>query len=658
MNRLVLNTAIATVCLILLYLTSCNNDFIEQSNKATLAAESISYLFPGQKVQTFTINIPNTENNRFTIRNKPDWLNMSATSGQLVDGKAAIECLVEKQEHFSDVGIYYEAVIIDIDNIGAYSIPVAYVNEGAPIISITPEVEIKQGNRKEIILRNVGKGILIWTVTECPEWLAVDEIYQSGVLSTDGALTIPVQTAYNQGLPHEDTTEHIRITSNDPNAKETAVIVHFKASPPHISCNETEMNFDRKDISKKLYFINTGNGNLTWEIKDIPEWLSFNETEGTLFPYTAVNLTATCNRNIMPPGENSAVIHILTNDPEQPVYSITVTARNGTPATNVKPVTGRIADAHFDKANDMLYIATSQPNRFFAYDVKTRAIVHETELPKPPTCFSMDGTKAIVGHDGCISYIDLERFAVIKIFGIEANVYDIEWGNNNWVCYTSAGTNTSAKLAWINTDSGKETTSDGDYISQNTLLGRIPGQNCIIASRTLLSPSGLFVFDAESRRQLRYFHEEIDCFWFSPDGQYMYNSHRNVFSTASFLSNRDPSSLSAINTFKYDDLYNVVGFVDHNVDTHSIWALVRLYTYNNLYAPNTVLQFEDNDFSLVKTYMYDDYYQATLNGITDEYEAKAYYVFSNKAGTELVVLKSAEADNDQAWAMEFILVSE
>jgi hypothetical protein len=84
-----------------------------------------------------------------------------------------------------------------------------------------------------------------------------------------------------------------------------------------------------------------------------------------------------------------------------------------------------------------------------------------------------------------------------------------------------------------------------------------------------------------------------------------------------------------------------------------LWVL----PYYNFYEsnPKKILQLEANDFSLVNTYYYDDYYKTSTSV---EYPVQAYYVFANGQGTELIVIRNVEESYGiNAWSLEHIPVT-
>ena len=94
----------------------------------------------------------------------------------------------------------------------------------------------------------------------------------------------------------------------------------------------------------------------------------------------------------------------------------------------VKSIEGNITDAYLDQQTDILYFTTGQPNRFVAYDISAKTIIRELSLSHAPSCFSMleDGSKALIGHSGYITCVDMNSFSVIKTIEVNYNIYDIE----------------------------------------------------------------------------------------------------------------------------------------------------------------------------------------------------------------------------------------
>jgi len=297
-----------------------------------------------------------------------------------------------------------------------------------------------------------------------------------------------------------------------------------------------------------------------------------------------------------------------------------------------------------DKQTDILYLTTAQPNRFVAYDIENRAVIRELPLNRAPTCFrlSEDSQKAIIGHSGYITSVDMDNFSVIKTIEVDYKIFDIEWGVDNWVCYTPGQGAWPYNLQWKNLDTEEIFNTPDSYLSDYTLIKKNPKQNYILASSLGSSPTGITIFDSQSRNFAQYFHKDIYDFWFSSDGNYLYTMSRQIYRTSSFFSSSN--DVSPINTFSPAPF--LIQWIDHHATSNSVWVLA-ISSNDNFDEQREIIQYEDNDYTRKASYYCGGYYKS--------FHVQAKYVFANKDGTELVVIRNATSGNFM-WSLEFIPV--
>src|SRR5690606_11299614 len=132
-------------------------------------------------------------------------------------------------------------------------------------------------------------------------------------------------------------------------------------------------------------------------------------------------------------------------------------------------------------------------------------IVCEVSLDKAPTCLAVseDFTKAAVGHGGLITAINMDNFSILKTFEYGYSIYDMEWANDDWFCYTKAGTYMN-NLLWINTSTSETAESDDKEMDEGTYLKKVPAQPFVIAARRYSSPTGITVFDVDTKLEKSY----------------------------------------------------------------------------------------------------------------------------------------------------------
>jgi hypothetical protein len=373
----------------------------------------------------------------------------------------------------------------------------------------------------------------------------------------------------------------------------------------------------------------------------------------------------------MPAGKQTLSLSLKTNDQQNPVYSIDVTAYNYQPKPeNIRQIDGNITDIYMDKINDRLYIVTSQPNKLLLYNMSSRTIDREMPLDKAPQCLSVsqNGDRAVVGHNKMISCINLNSFTVFRKFDVDYNVFGIEWGDGDWVCYTADNGDGFSDLRWRNivTDEKHINTEQNGELYDKTIVKRIPNNGHIIATRLALSPSGITMFNPSTHLFTNYYHIDIGKFWFSNNGEYMFTANNNIYRVASLLTGTSSFDINSIGKFYYNSNQPApytINWVDQNTNTNNVWVLAP-DAYDSWSGPREIIKYNGNDYTLIDTYYYDEIGSVTVNGATVQYPAQAQYIFTNRAETELIVVRnineysgitpSASNTLPFAWSIEHI----
>jgi hypothetical protein len=645
-------------CISFLSIFSCSNDFLSENpeNSSVTVAETIIFVSPDWEVRDYPVSAAYAGNAKFSITSAPKWLNIVENTGKFKNDSANIRLSAIFNSDFSEVGIYNGVINLELENKGLYQVPVFYINEGNPEIETTSDLTFGYnfGQENLLTIKNNGEGILVWEITEHPKWITVQPVidfYPSNILPQK--MESSIYLSFNPEVPFpENPTGQIVIRSNDKNRPEVVVKIDFDFGYPSLYCYNNNLDFGRTETTQTIDLSNQGNGILVWSIEDCPEWLTATEMNGVMRPYEWKYLFFTCDRNLMQAGRNSAVIKLKTNDKNTPVYEITVSARNGSAnAENIIGIEGRISDAWMDKKTDLLYLTTAQPNRFVAYDTKTKTISRTLDLSNIPNCFSIseDGYKLVVGHNGKISQIDIRDFSINQI-NIDYSVYDIAWGDDDWYCYTYSGTSFS-DLRWINFLTGDHYENVEQDLDGASIVKRIPNQNYMVATRFYTSPSGITVYDIHSKEKVNYMHQDLGKFWFANSGNFIVDNSGNVYKTAVLPTYSNWESMPPVYRLNGDFYYNSINWIDDNTISNNLWALFSPFYYEQ----GEIQQFEMNDFTLVNTYYYDDYYKTSTSA---EYPVEGHYVFANGQGTELIVIRNVAADYGiNAWSLEHIPVT-
>ena len=644
------------ICLSVIFAVacSCSNDFLIE--ESFIDETSPIFISPHWEAGDYTIYCQGIGSSKFTIVHAPTWLDISAPIGQFIDNTTLLHCKAKTCRDFSEIGIYYSFITLSVEGIGKLSVPVAYITEGNPCFETATFVTLNPNNGYIFVLpvTNTGNGILLWYIDQHPAWLTLNDTTEDNfihILPSNGRQNLHV--SYNADvLMSENTSGKIVLITNDVNNPVVEITVQMDfGTPVFISWQSGTIDFGRTETTRPYSFSNQGNGPLIWKIEGCPEWLTVSESNGITQYYTTT-LAFTCNRELLPSSNNTATIYLKTNDKNNPSVPITVTAHgNVSNPENIKEIQGNITDACMDKKTDILYLTTNQPNRFVAFDTKAKAVVRELSLNHAPTCFSIseDSRKAVIGHGGYISSVDMENFSVSKIVETDHTISNIEWGTDGWCCYSVPNVQWTS-LYWVNLDSLY--TDYSDQIYGSCALHKIPNQNYIIGAETMIS-GGIYVFDINTRKRVYRNSSFLGNFCFSENGLFTFSYSKGntgfsndgkVYRTSSFFTENYTVIVTPIAVFTSSP--NRLYGIDHHAASGNVWVLAP--SSDNYYdQQREIIQYDDNDYFRKKTYYYSDYY--------NNRPVQAQYVFANQAGTELIVIRNATEGNFM-WSLEFIPV--
>lgn len=642
-------------------LFSCSDDFVNEKLTISGVATSAIIISPEWEADDYQFKCEGVKEADFTIISKPEWLIVDSNSGKITDSIATIHGSVNADPRFSNIGFYVDQMIVNISN-KQYAVPVYYITEGDPSVQVDRQLTINAADYSSSLqVSNTGEGILLWDIVSMPQWLTVNESQFSPtllILGKGSNAQIPFTFNY-QAAMQSNLKGTIVMKTNDKNNPLVEIAVTANLGTPNLNMNSRELTWGTTETTKTISVYNGGNGILVWSLEGLPEWLAVSTSGGSVRQYYSSDIIFNCNRSMLQPGLNTATIYMKSNDADEPSVAIKVSVRVPGTGLNIKAVEGNIKDATFDKNTNTLYYVTGTPNKLVAYDVTSRTVLHEVALSKAPTCLAIseDFKKALVGHGGLISTVDLSSFQVTKTLTLNTTVYDVEWASADWYCYTYENSN-SSYLLWVNATTGETyqtPQSPLNYPLGTADLKKIPNQPYIIASRTNTSPTGIFVFNTDTKTLKSYTHSSIGNSWFIKQGELMISGISSIFRTSALtevtgLSINNPSSIGVL---KPGQNSSMTWWADYSEAKHSIWALFSYYT-NSVYPPEkgTIYQFEDNDFTLVKSYAYDYMYQPEAQ--TSAYEVEARFLFSNSQGTELTVLRKGTGNTN--WSLEFIPV--
>ena len=198
-----------------------------------------------------------------------------------------------------------------------------------------------------------------------------------------------------------------------------------------------------------------------------------------------------------------------------------------------------VVDAEHSRALGALVMVAAEPRSLNVFDLSTRQ-ERSIELHALPTSVSVspDGTHAIVGHDGSLSYFQLSPLALIKKLQTTTKVFDVVLTDK--FAYAFPKTGGWERIRCVDLESGEESLHVGRSVNDGTHAKLQPGTNFAYGADNGLSPSDIEKYDMSSGTasylyDSPYHGDYAFCgnLWFSETGGRVFTSCGNVFAASS-----------------------------------------------------------------------------------------------------------------------------
>ena len=412
----------------------------------------------------------------------------------------------------------------------------------------------------------------------------------------------------------------------------------------------------RTDLSRLEFRVeNHATQYVSWRVLECPDWAKLEVPNGMINAQSSVYLNITCDRTNLSPGRISGQLKIEFNWNGKSIVKtislITEVVNQSNPSDLIK-IEGIVADAIYSKETDRLFIATKNPDRLLVYN-NEGTLITTTTLTKSPNCLSLseNGQHLFIGHSGLVSFIDSATLQVRNTYEVDFNVFDLAYGENGWLYMSPDVNHTNEPIIQINLANRSLIRNRCNNCYGRTHFRKIKDKPLLFATRVDISPTGIILIDISNgipNQNEAYWHEDIgNRFWFSDDNKYTYGLYGTVFLTPDYNKADDILPLGRL------ALSDNSNWIDYCAQTKSLWVAA-----DNRWGDKQpyVNQYHSDNYYLIKTYNIGRY-ATTINGIFDSYNTIPHYIFSNKQGTRIFVIKNIYVsfnDNSNAWSMEML----
>jgi hypothetical protein len=485
-----------------------------------------------------------------------------------------------------------------------------------------------------------------------PKWLSFNELHGK-VIAGKVPLKISVTTYL---LPAGGYQTHYGTFVLD--VKDFGLIYVNVAFPnygsPFIQCSSYSIYFGTADFFP-LTISNTNQGILKWRINSFPNWLIVSPVSGSLENgnSTTVNISLDYD-NINQQQELIGSI-LLTNNTINDSIDIPVhVSANAIMPADIKQISGVVTDSEFNTETGTMVICTKMPNSLIIFNTLNNES-QTIPLSKTPNCISIseDGLKAVIGYSvSSVSYIDLVNLNIIGEYTVDCIPYDIVLGGNEW-SYITPTDNQHEQLRSLNLRTGILYT--GKYATQlyeKTIIKKIHGKPFMVGTRTSVSPNGILIFDVRkgvASDTISYYHTSTGNIWISEDGTKLFTGIKYVYNLPEYdllFHSNSPTLFGRVET----NMHGITSFAE--CPSKGYIFISSTYLDNSLGSPAMIEQYSLSNLNKINSIKISPVV-ISENGIKKIYETSPRFIFANKEGSGLYILKTLKGVyNKDYWTIE------
>jgi hypothetical protein len=392
---------------------------------------------------------------------------------------------------------------------------------------------------------------------------------------------------------------------------------------------------------------NYDNTAMDYSITASNSFISFSPTSGRVSKMQSTDITVCIDRTS------------LLSEPDPELF---VTIGNKVDTVLIIPerklkLPNDVVDAEYAKATNLL-VYVSSDSKLNIYHPENRTL-SSVALSYKPTCVSIspDGTKATVGHDKHVTYIDLMAETVLTVNEVSCDALDIVLTDNSWT-YVFPRRDQSERIRCLNvsTDLALETLHTGSYIYAGT--------------KAKLHPSGKFIYGAQPHYEMekydiqegtaRYLYQ-APSYSYSTDGDLWFeeNGERAFTRSGTVVKTNDVQSTEMVEVgeIALESSYTRIAWLDHLELKNEVYMVLEggYVEYDNqIPNPPYIYVYNSEDLTYKTKIRTEDFHLNTEYGPITQ-AAEPCFVFAHSNGTQLyVITKTDIPKKDVVWTIETI----
>ncbi|MBN1180899.1 MAG: hypothetical protein JXB49_01340 [Bacteroidales bacterium] len=422
-----------------------------------------------------------------------------------------------------------------------------------------------------------------------------------------------------------------------------------------IAFDKEKLVFNAYNKSVYIKFKNMGEVPIKWKIERYDSFVFCNRDSGNVYPQEYDSILTYVNFEEILVDTLNTKVTINVNDKN---VDIPIEIYNYT--TNKTVLTFDIIDAEYDNVHDKIICISNTPYSSLRLINPENFSNDSILLNYPPTCISIspDSKKAVIGHEGHVTYFDLESKTIIRTIDIAWNISDIVINNNAWV-YAFSDDEWGAYR--INLSNGITYSNDEHgLIYKGTRVKLHPSGEYIYAANNGLDPDDLekYLVDQDTITYMydsRYHGEyRIDGdLWLTENGDRIISKTGYVFTTSELedqdiLYSGSLEQTTRIHSLCHSNIANRICAITMLVDDWYDWKIEDEVTRLDVYNGTGLNHLESIEL--------DWFWKPDINGGFLKYRPLGRFVFINSAGTSIYVISRAVYDSGilHEWGIEKI----
>lgn len=610
------------VCMALPFATGCKKNVIIP----TLEVSADTLIFNDNERYDIYLSTGSAAECTYTIESIPDWIYVSPASGNFSNGNTK-RISVTSDITFLESGTTVDHMIVK-SNIGDRIITLIAQKDYPAQFSLPDTLTFPNGvDTKTLTFKNTDDKSL--------DYCILKSSYYISTYPSEGRLTPGEQVEIKVNIERDylNGNEDLHFLINGQSYFVTIILENLS-----YSINE-ELFVGSDTESATLNISNTGNIGFAYSVEAATNHITLpSNTSGSLAPSQKTDITVSIDKEA------------ILADHTEPSLNVTIdgTVVNVPIVFEKKQMLSKdIIDAEYSKAKDvMVYVASDLTLNI--YDAATKT-TDEVTLPYVPTCVSIspDGTKAVVGHDAHLTYINLETKQILTENDISCYASDVVLAPSGWAyAFPRTGQWEHIRCIDVTIQNSAEHLHTGYEIFGGTMAKLHPSGKYIYGISNNISPSDIEKYDIRSgTANYLYdspYHGDYAMggnLWFTEDGNRIISQCGTVFKSSE-IEDLDIMYNGEI-TLESSSYYNKrIEFFDHLELSKSFYIIHQGEYYQDPNPPFLYIYNSDN-LTLRSKKTLESYYVTDSYGEVTVYPAEPYFVFANSNGEEVYVLTKA-----------------